>query len=168
MPAFYLGRLVLTLLIGCVGGFIALRLKIPAGGLVGAMFSVAIFNVFTGYAVFPWYTRVMTQAIAGAFFAVPLTLAKLKAMYTVLKPAFIVVGGMLAFSVTIGFLCLLSSPIDPVTAFFSTAPGGITDIVLISADLGANLLQVSVIHSMRIFLVLSIFPIVNTDRKSVV
>ena len=44
-------RILLTLLVGCCGGLLFIRLKVRAGGILGAMFSVALFNVLTGLAV---------------------------------------------------------------------------------------------------------------------
>jgi membrane AbrB-like protein len=155
------GKILLTLLVGCCGGFLALRAKIPAGGIVGAMFAVALFNILTGLALFPWQSKIMTQAIAGAFLAVPLTLDKIKAMRSVLRPAVIVVSGMLFLSIGMGWLCFSVSPMDALTAFFASAPGGMSDIVLISADAGADPLQVSLIHGIKTFFVLGFLPILS-------
>ena len=152
-------RILLTLFIGCCGGFLAMRAKVPAGAIVGAMFFVALFNIFTDLAFFPWQSKVIIQSIAGAFIAVPLTLDKIKAMRSILKPAVIAVTGMLLMSIIMAWVSFTVSSIDPLTAFFASAPGGITDIVLISTDVGADPLQVSLIHSIKIFFVLGLMPL---------
>ena len=154
-------RMFITLLVGCCGGFLALRAKIPAGGIIGSMIAVTLFSITTDIAFFPWQSRIIAQGIAGAFIAAPLTLDKIKALRTVLKPAVMVVGSMLLISIGIGWICLSISPMDPATAFFSSAPGGIVDIVLISFEAGANLLQISLIHSIRIFFGLLFLPFLS-------
>ena len=46
-------EIVLTVLIAFLGGYLGIRLKIPAGALIGAMAAVAILNIATGRADFP-------------------------------------------------------------------------------------------------------------------
>jgi uncharacterized membrane protein AbrB (regulator of aidB expression) len=81
------------------------------------MFAVALFNILTVLALSPWQSKIMTQAIAGAFIAVPLTIDKIKAMRTVLRPAVIVVSGMLLLSIGMAWLsepmCPLNSGVLP-------------------------------------------------------
>ena len=153
--------MLLTLLVGACGGLIALRAKVPAGGIIGSMIAVTIFSITTDLAFIPWQTRIMAQGIAGAFIAVPLTLDRIKALRFVFKPAVFVVGSMLLLSIVIAWFCFTFSPMDPTTAFFSSAPGGLVDIVLISTDTDADPLQISLIHSVRLFYGLLLLPLVS-------
>ena len=43
--------LILTLVIGILGGYLANKKKVPAAFMIGALFAVAIFNVFTDRAL---------------------------------------------------------------------------------------------------------------------
>ena len=154
-------RMFLTLLVGICGGQLALRAKIPGGGIIGSMLAVILFSITTDLAYFPWQARIITQAVAGAFIAAPMTLDKIKAMRFVIKPAVMVVSSMLVMSIGIAWLCFTLSPMDPTTAFFASAPGGLTEIVLISIDTEADPLQISLIHSVRILFSLLFLSIVS-------
>ena len=45
--------LILTLAIGILGGYLADKKKVPAAFMIGALFAVAIFNIFTDRAFLP-------------------------------------------------------------------------------------------------------------------
>ena len=44
--------LILTLAIGILGGYLADKKKVPAAFMIGALFAVAIFNIFTDRAFY--------------------------------------------------------------------------------------------------------------------
>ena len=41
-------KVFITMIAAGIGGFIGIRLKIPAGALIGAIVAVAAYNIFTG------------------------------------------------------------------------------------------------------------------------
>lgn len=157
-------RIFLTLAVGCTGGAMAVRAKMPAGALVGAMIAVAGFNLVTGVAYLPWFVRPCAQAVAGAFIALPLTRDRLKDMKQVVKPAGIIVTGMLAFSILCGYLChwISGGEVSLMSSFLMSTPGGMSDIVLMTPELGGDSFQVSVVHVIRNFVILSGFPLMDT------
>ncbi len=155
--------MLLTLLIGCAGGVACMKLKIPAGGIVGAMAAVAVFNLLSDMAFAPWYFKLFAQSVTGAFIAMPLTLDKIKSMRLVFIPALIVVLGMLLFSIVMAYGCaaISSGKMDLLTAMFFCAPGGMSDIVLISSEMGGNTLFISAGHAIRSLFVLGVLPAAN-------
>ncbi|MEA4954241.1 MAG: AbrB family transcriptional regulator [Pseudoflavonifractor sp.] len=157
-------RIFLTLAVGCAGGILAVRAKMPAGALVGAMISVAVFNLVTGVAYLPWFVRPCAQAVAGAFIALPLTRDRLKDMKQVVKPTAIIVTGMLAFSILCGYLChgISGGKVSLMSSFLMSTPGGMSDIVLMTPELGGDSFQVSAVHVIRNFVILSGFPLLDT------
>lgn len=156
-------RLLITLAAGCIGGSLALKAKMPAGALVGAMVFAAAWNLFTNTAYIPWYFKPCAQSVAGAFIALPLTRAQVKNLRGLLKPAAVVVAGMLLFSIGSGYLCRSSTAgqVTLISGFLMSSPGGMTDIVLMAGDLGADTLQVSVVHLIRNFTNLLVFPLLD-------
>ena len=44
------------------------------------------------------------------------------------------------------------------TAMFATTPGGMSDMGLISAEMGGNTTQVSIFHMVRVFSVIAVVP----------
>ena len=95
--------------------------------------------------------------------ALPLTRDQVKHLRIIIKPAAIVVTGMLLFSIASGYLCQASAhqKVTLISSFLMSAPGGMTDIVLMADDLGADTLQVSVVHLIRNFVNLSVFPLLD-------
>lgn len=156
-------RILLTLIIGCIGGYIFIKLKIPAGGIIGAMLFTGILNIVTSQALAPSYFKLFAQSIAGAYIAMPITWEKIKSMRRVLVPSVIVVVGMLFMSIIMAYSCTASSNsnLDLLTSFFLSAPGGMSDIVLIANEVGADTTQVSIVHIIRTFFVLGILPITS-------
>ena len=57
--------LILTLTIGILGGYLADKKKIPAAFMIGALFAVAIFNIFTDRAFLPTSFKFITQVATG-------------------------------------------------------------------------------------------------------
>ncbi|MCL2007788.1 MAG: AbrB family transcriptional regulator, partial [Treponema sp.] len=68
----------------------------------------------------------------------------------------------------IALICFNFTSMDHTTAFFASAPGGITDIVLISTETDANPLQISLIHSSRLFFALVFLPILSKHITSII
>ena len=50
-----------TTVIGIIGGLIFLRLKIPAGAMIGAMIGVMVFNILSESAFYPDALRKYVQ-----------------------------------------------------------------------------------------------------------
>lgn len=49
---------------------------------------------------------------------------------------------------------------DIVTALFSCAPGGLTDMSLIAEEMGAHSLKVAGIHTIRLVAIVALYPII--------
>ena len=64
------------------------------------------------------------------------------------------------FSVISGFVLWKSSGTDMLTSFFGTAPGGLSAMPGIAEEVGANTAVVTIIQTMRVFLVVFTVPII--------
>ncbi|MFL0269017.1 AbrB family transcriptional regulator [Candidatus Clostridium radicumherbarum] len=151
-------NLIITLIIGLIGGLTALRLKVPAGAMVGAMLSVAIFNVITGSAYLPQDVRIITQIAAGAFIGSGIKYKDVLDLKKMLKPAILMVTTMIVLDLLMGLIMYKITGINLVTALFACAPGGIVDMSLISNDLGADSSKVAILQMVRLMCVFIIFP----------
>ena len=153
-------QLVITLAVAFAGGLTAIRFKIPAGGMMGAMVMVALLNIFTGIAYFPQDARVVTQIAAGALIGSGITYGDFIGMRRIIGPLVILVPGLIVMSVLMAFMLNRTTELDIVTALFACAPGGMVDMSLISYDMGADTSKVAILQLIRIVSVISIFPIV--------
>ncbi|MDR0759689.1 MAG: AbrB family transcriptional regulator [Treponema sp.] len=148
----------LTLLAGGVFGGIFILLRIPNGLRIGAMTGAALLNVLFNAAYMPSPTKFMVQVIAGALIGCTMEKSDVKCLPQVVKPTFIMVGTFLALNLAAGFLIHLVSPVDLLTALLCAVPGGVTDIPIIAADMGADTPKVALAQLARYILGVGIFP----------
>jgi membrane AbrB-like protein len=148
----------LTLLISCCIGLIFCRLKIPGGMLIGGIIGAAILNIAWDIAYIPRMGKIFAQSVAGAFIGSSVRKSELKEMRRIIKPATILLGSYLVMNLLMGWLLYTISPMSAATALFSAVPGGINDIPLIAADMGANAPQVAVLQFVRLVMGIGVFP----------
>lgn len=151
-------EIIITLIVGIIGGCIALRLKVPAGAMVGSMLTVAAFSVTTGDAFVPQNIKIFTQIAAGAFIGAGIRRKDVIDMKLIIKPAVFMISTMIILDLLMGYLIYKITGLDLVTALFAAAPAGIVDMTLISDDLGADTSKVAILHLIRLFSVLLFFP----------
>jgi len=153
---------IITFLVAALGALIFYRMKITAGVLVGAMFFVAAFNVITELAFFPVYAKVFAQIISGAFIGVGINRNNFIQLKQIFKPALVLVAGMLVINLLVGFIIYSLSSLDLITSLFCSVPGGVSDMAIISHDLGADTSKVAVLQLVRLVSTLAFFPAIIT------
>lgn len=151
-------KIILTMLVSLILGYVLLKLKVPGGLMIGSIIAVSILNITTGLAYMPTWSSVIAQIIAGAFIALGLEKSDLQRLKFIFKPALVLIIGMLVLSIVSGFLIYIFSPLDLLTSLMSTVPGGISNIPIISAEMGADSSKVTVMQFIRLVLGLGIFP----------
>lgn len=164
-------NLILTVLISAIGSFLFYKLKVPAGAMVGAIIFSAIFNIFTGMGYFPKLVRIAVQAIVGGFIGQRISMNDVREMKTIIKPSLQLFFGIVFFSFLTGITIHAVSQVDITTALLSSVPGGMSDIAMISADVGANPTQSTALQMVRYLIAILLLPQVATwvcgrfDRK---
>jgi uncharacterized protein len=149
-----------TLLAAVVVGFVFDRLGVPAGALIGAMLGVAAVNLSGASAVGAGSTlRFVAFIIIGWELGSQVTRSTLEEVRAAAAPIGVVVIGLLVAAALLGVF-LHRAGLDPVTAFLASSPGGISQMAALSAELGANPVVVSVVHLIRIMVVVLTAPIV--------
>lgn len=156
----------MTLAVCLVFGTIAFKLKVPGGMMIGAIIGVAALNIFFGTASMPHFAKTAAQVAAGAYIGCTVEKNDLQRMRLLIKPAIVLLTGMLIQNLLIGFAIYLLSPLDLVTSLMSGVPGGLTDIPIISADMGADVPKVAVLQFIRMVTGVGLFPtlIAYVDR----
>lgn len=154
-------RLFLTVAIGAAGARILYKLRVPAGSMVGAIVFVGLFQIFSGYGYFPRIIKTGVQAIAGGFIGQRIGRSDLKELRTIVKPSLELFGGIFLLSTCTGLLVHHTSSLDVATSVLSSMPGGITDVALISADVGADPAQSTALQLVRYLIAILILPQVN-------
>lgn len=160
----------ITLFIGGVFGFLFFKLRVPGGMMVGALLAVSVLSVCTDWAYMPSYARVAAQITAGAFIACTVEKSDLKRLPHIVKPAAILLGGMLCLNLLMGFLIHAVTDLDWITSFMCAVPGGMSDTPIIAADMGGNGGKVAVMQFARLLTGIGVFPslILTVTKKEAI
>lgn len=148
----------LTLAVGFVIGYVFYMMKVPGGMMVGAIVGVAIMNIIWGISYMPSYAKYGAQIVAGAFIGCTVEKSDIQRLRHLLKPALVLISALLILNISLGFLICFLSPLDLTTSLMSCIPGGMSDIPLISADMGADPPKVAVLQFVRMVIGIGLFP----------
>ena len=155
-------KTLITLIIAGIGGLIGLKLKIPAGALIGAMAAVSAFNIISGNSHIPINLKIAAQIILGGIIGLNINMEAVRGLKTVIVPGLILVAVLFVFSLIAGIIISKTTGVDLVTALFSCSPGGLSEMTIIADSYGADVSKVVLIHLIRILSVILFFPIVIT------
>ena len=150
--------LILALLIGTLGGWLAFALGLPLAWMIGAMAATTAAAIARVPLAVPMSLRGVMVATLGVMLGSRFTpdildrmldwgasLAALFA-YTVLTTAV----GLLYFRRVARY--------EPATAYFSATPGGLSEMTIMGSALGGNARIISLVHSSRLLLVVLVLP----------
>ena len=151
-------RLVVTLAVGIACGLLFRKLKVPAGLMVGALAGTAVLNCTTGVAWVPVEVRTAVQIVAGAFIGCSIDRGDVARLRHIAGPVAVMLASC-AVVMTVAGTCLCAfGGLDFVTAFMSGVPGGVNDVPVIAADMGADAPTASVLQVTRQILGLAVLP----------
>lgn len=153
-------RVLITLLVACAGGIVGMKLKIPAGAMIGAMIAVAAYHIWCGKGEIPANFKIAAQIIVGGMLGLNFSMDTLYGLKEMALPAIVMLIGLMVLSVILGIVVAKTTGMDLITALFSSAPGGITEMTLASEAYGADTPKVAILHLMRLISVITILPIV--------
>ena len=158
-PAPLAGRLVRTLAVGTAGGALFAWLNLPLAWMIGAMVATTAASLGGTRLYVPGPMRSIMIAIIGVLLGAgftpdildkarewPLTIACLP-----LYLGFLIGILFLYFHRVVG--------LDAPTAYFSATPGGLSEMVITGAAMGADDRTIALIHSSRILLVVFTIPL---------
>lgn len=158
----------LTLLIAYIFGTIAMKIKVPAGGMIGAMVGVALLNLLTGQAYMYSILRTAVQICLGTMSGYRVGRSELKKMGALVVPIIVMLLICLILNVVFGVVIVKTTSLDIATALLAITPGGATDMVFVAADIGADTGMVGLLQSLRMIYcngVLPIFFVAVINRK---
>ncbi|MFT4143549.1 MAG: AbrB family transcriptional regulator [Mobilitalea sp.] len=150
--------LLLTVICGIVGGLLLNLWKVPAGGLVGSVLACSLFNIVTGKGYVPSGIRFPIQVGVGTIIGAQMTKESLLSFHALVIPILIMLTGLLIFTFLFGILLMKSTNLDFATCLLSLTPGGIQETSLLADDLGCDTATVIVMHTIRLVVVICIFP----------
>ena len=147
---------ILALALGVAGGMLGWASQLPAGPLLGAMLSVAAYNLLRDgkLKVQPGFrlpSRILIGATVGSL-ATPGLLRTLGAsiVWTVLLSA-----AVLLFALALGLLFSRLTGVDRRTSLLGSVPGGIAEMVALAEDSAAQADLVLGMHLVRKLVILT-------------
>lgn len=151
--------LLITVLVGTIGGFVAKKLRFPAPFMIGSMTAVAVTSIMTGNMETTKVMKIFAQIVSGAYIGQNIKKEDLKNLPKLGKVIGILMGIFTINMVVIGLIFVTFFKMTPVTAFLCCLPGGIMDVSLMAIDMGAQSDIVATIQMARLMGILLILPL---------
>ena len=144
----------------CLGGWLGVQFKIPAGDMLGSMLGTALIGLSTGKEIpFPAWVRSWAQIGIGMSIAQrlgPESLMQLRPLLLpLIAPTFLIVISSLLLAIALQRLTRW----DMLTCLLSTSAGGLSQMIVIAEETEADSLTVGVLHTARFLSVISLMPI---------
>ncbi|MBA4496015.1 AbrB family transcriptional regulator [Paenactinomyces guangxiensis] len=156
-----LSKILLTLGCALAGGYLGYLLKIPAGAMIGSMCGVALANL-SGLPLvrIPGWTLFILQVILGANIGLQINRGSVLELKAAWLPALLISIMTLLFGLGVGWIISKVTGWSAITSFFSSAPGGMTDLVLLANNTSADISKVTALHMVRLVTVIISVPII--------
>jgi len=152
--------IVLAFVVGAIGAYIFFILKLPLPFFLGALTACFVAAVLNVPIAPPRALSIPIRCVIGAAIGAAFTPALLTQLPNMLGSLALFVPyaiGILAFGY---FFFERIAGLDKPTAFFSAVPGGLTDMILLGAEAGANQRVVTLIQATRILVIVFAIPLI--------
>lgn len=152
-------EILITIAVGGASGTVGYLLGLPAGTLVFSMAGVAAQNILFGNAYLPRPVKTGAQICSGALIGEGITLAAVIGLKDAVVPALLFLLGHFLISASLSFGLYRFTNLNLPTAFFSCAPGGLSEFSLIAGDFGADMSKVTTFQLLRVVCVIGFYPV---------
>jgi uncharacterized protein len=147
-----------ALVLGALGGATFAALNLPLPWMLGALAVTTLASVGGLELRVPELLRRPMIAVLGAMLGTTFTPERLDAALSWLPslaalPLYVVVVGGLIF-----LYLRRCSDFDPTSAFFAASPGGLSEMIALSDQLGGDQRRVSLVHGARLLFIVSTVP----------
>nr|WP_225323195.1 AbrB family transcriptional regulator [Synechococcus sp. RSCCF101] len=152
--------LLLYLLVGCLGGLLAMTTGIPAAPLAGALLAAGLLSMSGRIELAQWPsgTRTLLEIGIGTVIGTGLTTAAVSELRQLWRPALLITLALVLTGLVVGLWCSRLLGIDPVVSLLGAAPGGISGMSLVGAEFGVGA-AVAALHAVRLITVLLVLPL---------
>ena len=147
-----------AILIGTIGGAVAFWMNMPLAWMLGSMIAVTIASMMGVKVFIPAWFRSLNIGIIGVMLGAAFS-PEIASQLLQWWPSYV---GLLISIVITAYCCFFYlrfiAGLDPVTAFYSSMPGGLSEMVLGGTEQGGNTVAISVIHATRILIIVMLIP----------
>lgn len=151
-------RILATLALGSLGGAAYAALGLPLPWMLGAMTATMAASVAGARLLVPNAWRLGMLTVIGVLLGSGFT-ADVGAGLLRWLPSLAAIPAYVVISIALGLLLLRRlARLEPVTAFFSAAPGGLSEMMLLGERAGGDMRQIALLHGARIFMIVFCVP----------
>lgn len=151
------------LALSAAGGFLLSLTGISIGWMLGALITAMLVSFkyprFLGEKGMPKHWLYTGQCLLGIELGQKINGSVLSVFQEDWAVVLVTLLLSIGFSLLAGVILWKLSSMDMLTSFFSTAPGGLSAMPGIAEEVGANTAVVSILQTMRVFLVIFIIPV---------
>jgi hypothetical protein len=155
-PSWFLATIACAL----TGGLLFNAAAIPAGAILGSIVGVALLNLVSDKANYPKVLKILVQIAAGSYIGSRITVQTLFEIKVLVLPALILTIELFFMAFFTAAILHKVCHLDWATSLFSSTPGGIQEMGLISDELGLETPKIVLMHTFRILAVLGILPLI--------
>lgn len=156
------------IIVSSIGGLILSLTGLSIGWMIGTLIMAVVLSFRQPHSLklphnqkgLPRYWLYAGQCILGIELGQKMNLSVISIFQENWVSILVMLLLSVAFSLLSGFVLWKFSQTDMLTSFFGTAPGGLSAIPSIAEEVGANTAVVSIIQTMRVFLVVFTVPII--------
>jgi len=136
--------------------------------MIGAVAGTLLLSLTMQRASMPYIAKFVAQVTSGAYIGCAVSKEDFRQFRKIYKVLLVVVGAFLLLNLTTGILLWKFASFDLLTALMCTIPGGISEVSLVSAEMGADVSAVVLLQFVRMCVGLGFFPswIAWLDRRS--
>lgn len=145
--------------VSLIGGTLGYILRLPVGILTGAMFASAATSLLFGeLPPMPNVLRTVAQIGIGIIIASNITMSTLHQFVELWLPVVALTAAMLVCSVLLAVLLHRMTGWDYPTCLLSSSLGGLSQMSIISEEMGADPLKVNILQTTRLISILTVLP----------
>ncbi len=154
--------MLLLLVAGTVGGYLAQLFKLPGGAALSAMMAAVVVNVALGDrpALVPKGLDFAALVLVGVTVGAAVTRDTLAGAANLIAPSLLILGVFSGVGVVLALVLRRFFGFDLTTALFAAAPGGISSMAVLAKDAGGNGFSVALIHLVRVLGIFIFIPAV--------
>lgn len=162
LPAASNQEILIYICVAIAGAFLARFLRLPTAFLLGPILFTGAFILGTGIPapVVPSYMISIAQICVGTYIGSSINLAKIKRYHGLMPCLFVGVAGVLLVSLFTGYMVVALTSVSFVTAFLSTAPGGLAEMGITALIVGADISTMTAYQLVRLLFIMLLFPII--------
>jgi membrane AbrB-like protein len=144
--------------LGILGGITGLATPLPAGGVVGALFSVALVRLLFDAPLPERGFHLGVQALSGGVIGLGVSGELLGALSSLVGATVIVTLTQMLVWVAACYLLEWLARYDVETAIFASAPGGMSNLISASTETTADTVVVAFTHLLRLSTTIVVVP----------